>query len=391
MKNVRAVPGPAALAAVLSLVLVLDAPEAPAQEPAPGRTASVFEAALVEPEAGTPDLSTSELRRLLEEGRAVLLDTRPHLEYSIGHIPGARNVAPKPGMPMSEYTSDVAEVGRLLGGDRSRPLVLYCNGPFCGKSRRVAAELLEAGYARVSRYQLGMPVWRALGGVTAIGGDGLRHVFDNDRTAWFVDARDPGAFASGSLPDARNVRAGEVGAAKDDGRLPMHDHNTRVIAFGADGAAARAVADELTANAFHNVAYFDGGYDELREVLAAAAAVPRAMNVAEVDAPAPGAVASATVHESEGVVVRVMRLAPGGEIAVHRHPSHDETFVLHRGRVAVTLNEEARELGPGDVAFIPAGTVVSGRNDGEEEAVVVVTFSRTGRRGPLTVPGRPGG
>lgn len=389
MKNVRGLLGSASLAAASSsLLLAIGALEAPAQEPAPGRTPSIFEAALVEPDARTPDVTTAELRRLLEEGRAVLLDTRPYLEYSIGHVPGARNVAPKPGMPMSEYTSDVAEVGRLLGGDRSRPLVLYCNGPFCGKSRRVAEELLEVGYARVSRYQLGAPVWRALGGVMTIGADGLRHVFENDRTAWLIDARDPRAFASGSLPDARNVRAGEVGAAKDDGRIPMHDHNTRVIAFGADGAAARAVAEELAANAFHNVAYFDGSYDELRAVLAAGAAVPRALNVAEVDAPAPGAVTAATVHESEGVVVRVMRLAPGGEIAVHRHPSHDETFVVHRGRVEVTLDDETRELVPGDVAFIPAGTVVSGRNDGEGEAVVVVTFARTGRPGPLTVPGR---
>jgi hypothetical protein len=29
-------------------------------------------------------------------------------------------------------------------------------GPFCGKSKRLAEELLEAGYTNVRRYQLGM-------------------------------------------------------------------------------------------------------------------------------------------------------------------------------------------------------------------------------------------
>jgi rhodanese-related sulfurtransferase len=46
---------------------------------------------------------------------ALVLDTRPHLEWAMSHIPGARDVAPKPGMPLSQYTSDVAESGRLVG------------------------------------------------------------------------------------------------------------------------------------------------------------------------------------------------------------------------------------------------------------------------------------
>ena len=44
----------------------------------------------------------------------------------------------------------------------SSPIIRYCNGPFCGKSNRLAEELLEVGYANVRRHQLGAPVWRAL-------------------------------------------------------------------------------------------------------------------------------------------------------------------------------------------------------------------------------------
>src|SRR5262245_55862183 len=126
----------------------------------------------------------------------------------------------------SEYMSDVAEIGRLVGGNKSTQMVLYCNGPFCGKSKRLTAELVEAGYTNVRRYRLGVPVWRALGGLTEIEPEGLCYVLANDRTAVFIDARDPGEFSVQTLPGARNLPqsglkpgkdAGEVKAAKDDG------------------------------------------------------------------------------------------------------------------------------------------------------------------------------
>ena len=98
-------------------------------------------------------MSTDELKRILANGSAVVLDTRPHLEYAMSHIPGARNVASKAGVSMSMYVSDVAEVERLVGGDRTKPLILYCNGPFCAKSKRLSEELLAGGFTNVRRYQ----------------------------------------------------------------------------------------------------------------------------------------------------------------------------------------------------------------------------------------------
>ena len=45
----------------------------------------------------TTEISTEELTRFLGDGSATVFDTRPRAEYAISHIPGARNVAPKPG------------------------------------------------------------------------------------------------------------------------------------------------------------------------------------------------------------------------------------------------------------------------------------------------------
>jgi rhodanese-related sulfurtransferase len=237
---------------------------------------NVFQATLGESAQRSPEVSTEQLRRILDDKSAVVLDARPFREFAISHIPGAVNVAAKPGVPMSSYVSDVAEIGRLPDVKKQTPLVLYCNGPYCGKSKRLAEELLAAGYTSVRRYQLGIPVWRALGGVTVIELDGLRHVATNDRTAVLIDVRDTDAFRAGTLPNARSIPrrgvlegkdVGEVKRAKDDGRLPMEDHNTRLVVVGGDVSEARYVAETLAREAFHNVSYFRGTFEEARALL----------------------------------------------------------------------------------------------------------------------------
>src|SRR4051812_27129630 len=97
---------------------------------------NIFQGTLMEANQKTGEISTDELRPILKDGSATVFDARPHMEYTVSHIPGALNVAAKPGVPMSVYVSDVAEINRLIA-DKSAPLVLYCNGPFCGKSKRL--------------------------------------------------------------------------------------------------------------------------------------------------------------------------------------------------------------------------------------------------------------
>ena|SRR5438445_1494533 len=228
---------------------------------------NIYSATLQEQNPATAEVSTDELKLILQTGSAVVLDARPFMEFAVSHIPGALNVALKPGLPASLYTSDVAEVGRLLSDNKSQSIVLYCNGPFCGKSKRLATDLLASGYKNVRRYQLGMPVWRALVGIAEIEEAGLEYVYRNDRTAWWVDARPAAEFKAGTLARARNIPLAEVLAAKDDGRLPMDDHNTRLIVFGKDGDQARAVAAAIASNAFANVTFFDGKADDVIELL----------------------------------------------------------------------------------------------------------------------------
>jgi rhodanese-related sulfurtransferase len=236
---------------------------------------SIYEAVLGEP-GPTQEISTAELRNVLASQAATVLDARPYREYATSHIPGALNVAAKPGVSAAMYVSDVAEVGRLVSDRRDAPLVLYCNGPFCGKSKRLAEELVKAGFTDVQRYQLGIPMWRTLGGVCQTELDGLRYILKHDESAVVIDSRESDAFAKGTLPGAKNIPrsgvlegkdVGEILRAKNDGRLPMEDHNTRVVVLGADAASAKYVAEAIAREAFHNVSYFPGTLEEARSTL----------------------------------------------------------------------------------------------------------------------------
>ncbi|HEX6279996.1 MAG TPA: rhodanese-like domain-containing protein [Pyrinomonadaceae bacterium] len=237
----------------------------------------IHKATLLESGQKTREISTEELRNILAHRSAVVFDARPHKEFAISHIPGAVNVAPKPGTSIALYVSDVAEIERVMKGDKAKPIVIYCNGPFCGKSKRLGQELLDAGFTNVSRYQLGIPVWRALIGLTQIEPEGMRYVFELDRTAVFIDARDASEFKSGTAAGSRNIPrtllkpgkdVGEIKVAKEDGRLPMDDHNTRIIVFGGSPEQAMAVAEAIIREGFHNVAYFNGTFERFSGALA---------------------------------------------------------------------------------------------------------------------------
>lgn len=245
--------------------------------PRPGQAQfSVHQPTLMETNRRTAEVSTQELREILANKSATVLDVRPYAEYAMSHIPGAINVALKPGTPKSLYVSDVREIERLVSGNKSAPLILYCNGPHCGKSKRTAEELLAAGFTNVRRYQVGIPVWRALGEVTQTELGGAQAILERDRTAVFVDIREPEEFQKGTLPGARNIPvsrvdgrkdSGEVRRAKDDGRLPMEDHNTRILVFGGTERDGAFVAQAVAHEAFHNVSYFAGSFERLRVVL----------------------------------------------------------------------------------------------------------------------------
>ena len=223
-----------------------------------------------------PEISTQQLRKVMTAGSALILDARPYEEWANGHLPGAINVAPKPGMPMSLYTSDVHEILRLVNGNKNTAMVIYCNGPFCEKSKRLSAVLINEGFTDVVRYQLGTPGWQTTGNVLQVEKEGLRY-FSHDHTAVWVDSREEADYKNESLKGSVNIpynqlkgnkNTGVIKEAKDDGRLPMHDHNTRIVVFANNEVEAIVVAAGISREAFHNVYFYHGNYPEVKQILA---------------------------------------------------------------------------------------------------------------------------
>lgn len=223
--------------------------------PAANRAASISQATLAEADAATPEVSTEEVAAILAAGSVPVLDVRSAREYAIAHIPGSVNI----------WEKEIEQISARYP-DRAAPLVLYCNGPYCGKTRRTSAELLKHGYTNVRRYQLGLPVWRALGRTVETDLEGLRYIVEGDRTAVLVDTREARG-AGARLPGTVIIRPGEAEAANEDGRLPHRDKGTRVIVFGSSPSEARVVAEEIARKAYWNSSYFSGTVEELRRVV----------------------------------------------------------------------------------------------------------------------------
>ncbi len=162
---------------------------------------TVYNTMLGETNVTTPEISTVQLEKIIADSSAPVLDVRFAQEYAIAHIPGSINIPEKEVESITQRFPDKATL-----------IVLYCNGPFCGKSKRVSAELVKRGYTNVKRYQLGIPIWRALGHTVQTDLAGFQYVFG-------PDAGDP----------------------KD----------------------ARKVAEEIAKKAYWNSSYFGGTADEL--------------------------------------------------------------------------------------------------------------------------------
>jgi rhodanese-related sulfurtransferase len=224
---------------------------------------TIFQATIGETGQKTPEASTEDVRRALTDGSAIVLDSRKRSEYVAGHIAGAKNAAPEAGAPPA---AAVTAVEALVGGDKGKALILYCNGPHCQASRQLGEQLAAAGFTNVRRYQLGIPMWRTLSGPVEIELEGVQRIFGIDRTAVFFDARDADEFAKGSVAGAHNVPAA---GGLEKAPLPRDDFNSRVILFGKDGAQARKLADLVGKTPYQNVSYFPGTFEALAAALKA--------------------------------------------------------------------------------------------------------------------------
>jgi rhodanese-related sulfurtransferase len=92
------------------------------------------------PATPRPSKDPEAAKRLIGEG-ATVIDVRSADEFQSGHLPDAVNI------PVDEVGGRLAEVDKLVAGDKAKPVVVYCaKGGRAAKAKQV---LEEAGYERV--------------------------------------------------------------------------------------------------------------------------------------------------------------------------------------------------------------------------------------------------
>lgn len=251
--------------AIIAMAAWLAGPLAPAY--ASRTRPSVYEATLEEQGQRTPELATDELKAILATKSALVFDARPSEEYAVAHIPGSLSL-------------DETQLGRFTQSfpDRATGIVVYSNGPFCDRARLRSDDLARLGYTKISRYQLGLPFWKALGNASETSLAGFRQVF-RDSNAVIIDARSRAQYAAGTVPGALSILAGEVSKAKEDRRLRYYDQSTRMIVFANSAGDARVVAEEFTRNAYSNANFLGATYEELKRAKFFAERKPSSSNL----------------------------------------------------------------------------------------------------------------
>ena len=73
----------------------------------------------------------------------------------------------------------------------------------------------------------------------------------------------------------------------------------------------------------------------------------------------------------------IARISPGKEIAAHIDPMEEIYFVLN-GSGEMHVDEEARQVGPGDATWIPVGSRHALFNNGQEDCLILVVASSGG-------------
>jgi rhodanese-related sulfurtransferase/DNA-binding HxlR family transcriptional regulator len=96
------------------------------------------------------EVSRDQLQALIDQGKIMLIDVRPRLEYDNGHLPGAVSV------PVDELP------GRLDSLPRKRRIVAYCRGTYCLFADEAVALLRREGFDAI-RLDGGWPEWKAEG------------------------------------------------------------------------------------------------------------------------------------------------------------------------------------------------------------------------------------
>lgn len=99
-----------------------------------------------------PDIGLGDLKKVIADKSAVLLDVNGSESYANGHIPGA-----------IDYAAHQKDLASLLPADKGALVVAYCGSEHCGAYARAAQAAKQLGYTNVQHFKPGLAGWKAAG------------------------------------------------------------------------------------------------------------------------------------------------------------------------------------------------------------------------------------
>ena len=99
-----------------------------------------------------PDISVSDLKKAIEEKKAVVIDVNGKSSYEKGHIPGA-----------IDFSTAKGDLAKALPEDKNALVVAYCGGPTCSAYKSAATAAEKLGYKNVKHLSAGISGWKAAG------------------------------------------------------------------------------------------------------------------------------------------------------------------------------------------------------------------------------------
>jgi rhodanese-related sulfurtransferase len=94
-------------------------------------------------------LSPTEATIWINRRKAYILDLRPEESFKLGHLPGARHIAP------AQLTASIDK----LKLDRKNPVIMVCDSG--DQSQKAIAEVQKLGFIEVASLEGGVQGWQA--------------------------------------------------------------------------------------------------------------------------------------------------------------------------------------------------------------------------------------
>lgn len=183
-----------------------------------------------------------------DEGKYQLIDARPAIKYSAGHIPTAISI-PK---PMLEMNLDQL--------DKDKMQIFYCGGVKCALSPKSATVAQKNGFTNVKVFYDGMPAWNKGGNYKVVGLDYVqKKVMEGGKEPFLlVDARPAVKYQKAFIPGAISLPKAEFELKK--GLLPA-DKSTPIVFYcgGYKCKLSHKSAKAALALGYTNVAAFAAG------------------------------------------------------------------------------------------------------------------------------------